>query len=338
MTRVRESISVNHGSSVAPGWGHRIFQALMASQMQGYLNPTNQASCPAANTGGAGSMYIGYAAGVIGGVGQESAGSNSSCTTVWGILADTGAATSSFGGESALCFGCVSVEARAKAAFSYQGVVYETQGGIGIKFNGGSGEFNIAMGNNGTAAGTLFDCTSEVGYPVINVTSAFLNASDTVKGTSCWAGSEQVFLPNTSIGNFGDSSLMFLNEGVYRQPCFTDASVPGVGSYGLFYFSCADNRFKINNNNTGAFDQAQVIPATSASFATATTAGTCVQNTTAVTGATTGMAVSISPVSTPGVGAVWSAFVSSAGNVTINECAVATSAGGTIAFNIRVTP
>jgi hypothetical protein len=78
------------------------------------------------------------------------------------------------------------------------------------------------------------------------------------------------------------------------------------------------------------------LTATSSPFATATTAGTCVQNTTAVTGATTSMAVAISPVSTPGVGSVWSAFVSSAGNVTINECAVATSAGGSIAFNIRV--
>jgi hypothetical protein len=81
-----------------------------------------------------------------------------------------------------------------------------------------------------------------------------------------------------------------------------------------------------------------ILSATSSAFATATTAGTCVQNTTAVTGATTSMAVDVSPVSTPGVGAVWSAYVSSAGNVTINECAIATSAGGTIAFNIRVIP
>jgi hypothetical protein len=95
---------------------------------------------------------------------------------------------------------------------------------------------------------------------------------------------------------------------------------------------------KCTYNNGTFFQIAQVIRATSAAFATATTAGTCVQNTTAVTGATTGMAVTVSPVSTPGVGAQWSAFVSSAGNVTINECAVATSAGGTIAFNIAVTP
>ena len=84
------------------------------------------------------------------------------------------------------------------------------------------------------------------------------------------------------------------------------------------------------------FPAPQPLAATSAAFATATTAGTCVQNTTAVPGATTAQVAMASPVSTPGVGAVWSAAVSSAGNVTITECAVATSAGGTIAFNIRV--
>jgi hypothetical protein len=99
----------------------------------------------------------------------------------------------------------------------------------------------------------------------------------------------------------------------------------------------ADRMLAMNDpgaNAQFAFD----FTAMSSAFATATTAGTCVQNTTAVRGATTGMAVAVSPVSTPGVGAVWSAFVSSAGNVTINECAVATSAGGSIAFNIRVIP
>ena len=81
---------------------------------------------------------------------------------------------------------------------------------------------------------------------------------------------------------------------------------------------------------------AEVLTATSAAFATATTAGTCVSHVTAVTGAATTMVAIASPVSTPGVGAQWSAFVSGAGNVTIIECAVAASAGGTIAFNIRV--
>jgi len=99
----------------------------------------------------------------------------------------------------------------------------------------------------------------------------------------------------------------------------------------LVFFALAAFALRSQQQNFPA-----TITATSSAFATATTAGTCVQQATAVTGAATSMVVEVSPVTTPGVGAEWSAFVSSAGNVTINECAVATSAGGTIAFNIRV--
>lgn len=120
--------------------------------------------------------------------------------------------------------------------------------------------------------------------------------------------------------------------------CVEQAAPSGRAGWDLLYCDSTNHAWKLSNNNGSFFNVAQVISATSAAFATATTAGTCVQSTTAVTGATTAMTVSISPVSTPGVGSQWSAFVSSAGNVTINECAVATSAGGTIAFNIRVTP
>lgn len=80
------------------------------------------------------------------------------------------------------------------------------------------------------------------------------------------------------------------------------------------------------------------LSATTSGFATATTAGTCVQQTVAVTNSTTSMACTTAPVSTPGVGAVWSCSVTANGTVTVDECAVATSAGGTIAFNVRVIP
>jgi hypothetical protein len=127
----------------------------------------------------------------------------------------------------------------------------------------------------------------------------------------------------------------------------------GVGSLpwnALVLGTAATNNFTFTPGTTAAARAVSIpdpltnvnlafnLSATSSAFATATTAGTCVQSTTAVAGATTTMVAEASPVSTPGVGAVWSAFVSSAGNVTINECAVAASAGGTIAFNIRVHP
>lgn len=119
---------------------------------------------------------------------------------------------------------------------------------------------------------------------------------------------------------------------------FEGGAFTGVASDTICQAVSSTHTFQCSYNNDGPFTVARVLTATSTAFATATTAGTCVQNTTAVTGATTSMVATASPVSTPGVGAQWSAFVSSAGNVTINECAVATSAGGTIAFNIRVTP
>jgi hypothetical protein len=120
--------------------------------------------------------------------------------------------------------------------------------------------------------------------------------------------------------------------------CPETAAPSGTAGFDLLYCDATNHTMEEISGTGSAFPLAKAITATSAAFATATTAGTCVQNATAVTGATTGMAVTISPVSTPGVGAEWSAFVSSAGNVTINECAVATSAGGSIAFNIRVIP
>jgi hypothetical protein len=120
---------------------------------------------------------------------------------------------------------------------------------------------------------------------------------------------------------------------------FPEMASPGTGAgKDICYGDSTAHALKCSYNGAPFQEMTREIVATSVAFATATTAGTCVHSTTSVTGATTGMAVSVSPVSTPGVGAQWSAFVSSTNVVTINECAVATSAGGTIAFNIRVFP
>lgn len=159
------------------------------------------------------------------------------------------------------------------------------------------------------------------------------------------------FLPLTGTSNQW-TALQTFNSGTLlpSAPGATDLGSTSFPFGNLWLGTGSTNNFKFAPATTSAAriisipdpgvntNLALNLTATSAAFATATTAGTCVQSTTAVTGATTTMVASASPVSTPGVGAVWSAFVSSAGNVTINECAVATSAGGSIAFNIRVTP
>jgi hypothetical protein len=77
---------------------------------------------------------------------------------------------------------------------------------------------------------------------------------------------------------------------------------------------------------------------TSSIGGSALTAGTCASGTVNVTGSTTAMAVSASPVTYPGDAFVWKAYVSSAGIVTVKVC-TNLAAGGTptaSVYNVRV--
>jgi len=66
--------------------------------------------------------------------------------------------------------------------------------------------------------------------------------------------------------------------------------------------------------------------------------GGCNTGTATVTGATTGMEVSASPVSDPGTGVVWNAWVSSANTVTVKECALVSLTPNNTAYNVTVNP
>ena len=191
------------------------------------------------------------------------------------------------------------------------------------------------------------DCTNEnLALGATKGSGFFMNGSASGAANivpAAAAGGTQT-IPNAT-GNFLLSTLA-----VPSVAGATDLGSTALPWGNLWLGTAATNNFKFQPAATAAARVVSMpdpgtnvnlgfnLRATSPAFATATTAGTCVQNTTAVAGATTSMVAKASPVSTPGVGAQWSAFVSSSGNVTINECAVATSAGGTIAFNIEVTP
>jgi hypothetical protein len=66
------------------------------------------------------------------------------------------------------------------------------------------------------------------------------------------------------------------------------------------------------------------------------TIGTCTSGTVSVTGATTGMNASASPVTYPGDGNYWLAYVSAADTVTVKVCAVATLTPSASVYNVRV--
>jgi hypothetical protein len=70
----------------------------------------------------------------------------------------------------------------------------------------------------------------------------------------------------------------------------------------------------------------------------ALTIGTCSTNATTVTGATTAMAVVVSPVTYPGAQFYWRGYVSAADTVTTTVCSVASATPTTSVYRIRVIP
>ncbi|HWY32720.1 MAG TPA: hypothetical protein VNX46_18290, partial [Candidatus Acidoferrum sp.] len=137
--------------------------------------------------------------------------------------------------------------------------------GSGLPFLGGSNWFEVGLHQSGTSF------------------------ADTIN-----APANNNFAQQTGTGVSQHDAL----ESIAPEFVCPETTAPsGVAGFDIDY--CDSTHFqKLSNNGGPFFNVAQDIVATSAAFATATTAGTCVQNVTAVTGATTAMAVAISPVST----------------------------------------
>lgn len=67
-------------------------------------------------------------------------------------------------------------------------------------------------------------------------------------------------------------------------------------------------------------------------------AGACASGTVSITGATTGMAISVTPVSYPGDGSIWYGYVSSSNTVTVKVCGLVALTPSATTFNVRVSP
>lgn len=64
--------------------------------------------------------------------------------------------------------------------------------------------------------------------------------------------------------------------------------------------------------------------------------GACTSGTVNISGVDTGMAVMASPVTNPGAGAIWDAYVSAAGVVTVRVCAMVALTPVSTVYNVRV--
>jgi hypothetical protein len=91
--------------------------------------------------------------------------------------------------------------------------------------------------------------------------------------------------------------------------------------------------------STGVFACSGVLSGTTSSIGGGLlTVGSCTSGTVAVTGATTGAAVLVTPVTYPGDGATWYGYVSSSGTVTVKVCVLVALAPTSTAYNVRVIP
>lgn len=79
------------------------------------------------------------------------------------------------------------------------------------------------------------------------------------------------------------------------------------------------------------------IPATSAAVGgSLLIAGGCQSSNLTVAGATTSMAVTVSPATDPGNSVQWQAFVSAADTVTIRVCAIVAATPASTVYNVKV--
>jgi hypothetical protein len=92
----------------------------------------------------------------------------------------------------------------------------------------------------------------------------------------------------------------------------------------------------LGTTSTTALAGNKILSGTTGSISGALTAGVCNTGTAAVSGATTSMAVVASPVTYPGDGVTWMAYVSAADTVTVKECGLGVITPTASAFNVRV--
>jgi hypothetical protein len=94
--------------------------------------------------------------------------------------------------------------------------------------------------------------------------------------------------------------------------------------------------FDANGNTVDSGVRAPLAGTTGSIGGSLLTIGTCASGTATVSGATTSMVASASPVTYPGDGNYWLAYVSASNTVTVKLCAVATLTPTASAYNVRV--
>ncbi|WP_186260354.1 hypothetical protein [Burkholderia gladioli] len=187
----------------------------------------------------------------------------------------------------------------------------------GLDFTGATGGFSgaaIGLPLNTAGAGIAWGSTGAGGSITSTATAGAGGIAFTNNGTTITNSSGG---PILNVG--GATGADMINSGY-----LTEASLTG-------YVYCNGASARCTASTSVG------LAGTSSSIGgSALAAGACASGTVTVTGATTSMVAQASPVTYPGDGNVWSAYVSGANTVTIKVCAVVAGTPTASTYNVRV--
>jgi hypothetical protein len=113
---------------------------------------------------------------------------------------------------------------------------------------------------------------------------------------------------------------------------------PSSGTVANHLVTFSGTNGQIQDSGTALAGIAPLAGTTGSIGGSALAAGQCANGTVSIAGATTSMAVAVSPAggTSPGAGFVWQGYVNAAGSVTVQVCAVTAGTPTATAYNVRV--
>lgn len=207
-----------------------------------------------------------------------------------------------------------------------------------LKGSGASGNFFIERYNagvfvdnpiqiaNSSGIVTMIDGAAFGGATSVSYANSVLTVNDS-SGSS--GASFQINSGGSPLWEMKKSSSNQFSVGRYVSGTFTDNPISIANATGIV--GMADGL-----TVKGATVLGNLVGTSSSIGGSALAAAACATGTVSISGATTAMAVAVSPVANPGTGYVWEGYVSAAGTATVNVCAIAAGTPTATTYNVRV--
>jgi hypothetical protein len=214
----------------------------------------------------------------------------------------------------------------------------DTQGGSDVPFSIAlDSSRGVTMGGPTRYTGTVSSAPT-TGATVTFATAqrlAIINPAGTLAALT-------VQLPACAVANDGDERVFLTTQTLTALTVSAASGSVGSGAAtsvaagGGYVYHCLGSATTWYQIGSGTGAGTTLSGTTSSIGGSALLAGACTSGTVAVTGSTTAMGVVATPVTYPGDGFDWEAFVSAAGTVTVKVCGFIAGTPVASAYNVRV--